>query len=60
MELIDYIEPFVEVTIATFKDFVGVETSPKHPYYLEPEKEFECDISSVIGLSGAVKGAVIV
>ena len=60
MELIDYIEPFVEVTIATFKDFVGVEVSPKHPHYLEPDKEYDWDISSVIGLSGPIRGAVII
>jgi chemotaxis protein CheX len=60
MELIDYIEPFVEVTIATFKDFVGVEVSPKHPHYLETDKEYDWDISSVIGLSGSVRGAVII
>ena len=60
MELIDYIEPFVEVTIATFKNFVGLEASPKHPHYLEPDKEYDWDISSVIGLSGSVRGAVII
>jgi len=60
MELIDYIEPFVEVAIATFKDFVGVEVSPKHPHYLEPDKEYDWDISSVIGLSGPIRGAVII
>ena len=60
MELIDFIEPFVEVTIATFKDFVGLEASPSHPHYLEPDKEYDWDISSVIGLSGSVRGAVII
>jgi chemotaxis protein CheX len=60
MELIDYIEPFVEVTIATFKDFIGVEASPRHPHYLEPDKEYDWDISSVIGLSGMIRGAVII
>jgi len=60
MELIDYIQPFVEVTSATFKDFVGVEVSPKHPHYLEPDKEYDWDISSVIGLSGPIRGAVII
>jgi len=60
MELTDFIEPFVEVTIATLKDFVGVEATPSHPHYLDPEKEYDWDISSVIGLSGALRGAVIV
>jgi chemotaxis protein CheX len=58
--LTDYVEPFVEVTVATFSEFVGVEVSPRHPHYLDPEKGFEWDISAVIGLSGAVRGAVII
>jgi chemotaxis protein CheX len=60
VELQNYVEPFVEVTVNTFKEFVGVEVSPRHPHFLDPEKAFEWDISAVIGLSGVVKGAVIV
>jgi len=60
VKLEDYVEPFVEVTVSTFKEFVGVEVSPRHPHFLDPDKAFEWDISAVIGLSGAVKGAVIV
>jgi chemotaxis protein CheX len=59
-QLTDYVEPFVEVTVNTFKEFVGVDVSPRHPHFLDPEKEFEWDISAVIGLSGVVRGAVIV
>jgi chemotaxis protein CheX len=60
VELQNYVEPFVEVTVNTFKEFVGVEVSPRHPHFLDPDKAFEWDISAVIGLSGVVKGAVIV
>jgi len=60
VELQNYVEPFVEVTVNTFKEFVGIEVSPRHPHFLDPEKGFEWDISAVIGLSGVVKGAVIV
>jgi len=60
VELTNYVEPFVDVTINTFKEFVGINVSPKHPYFLDPEKGFEWDISAVIGLSGAVRGAVII
>jgi len=60
VELTNYVEPFVEVTVNTFKEFVGVEVAPRHPHFLDPEKGFEWDISAVIGLSGIVKGAVIV
>jgi chemotaxis protein CheX len=59
-ELSDYVEPFVEVTVATFREFVGVEVSPRHPHFLDPDKEFDWDISAIIGLSGMVKGAIII
>jgi chemotaxis protein CheX len=60
IELANYVEPFVEVTVTTFKDFVGAEVSPGHPHFLDPDQGHEWDISAVIGLSGLVKGAVIV
>jgi chemotaxis protein CheX len=60
VELTNYVESFVEVTVNTLKEFVGVDVSPKHPHFLDPEKGFEWDISAVIGLSGVVKGAVII
>jgi chemotaxis protein CheX len=59
-ELTRYIKPFVDVTLNTFKEFVGIELDPRNPHFLDTEKEFEWDISSVIGLSGAVRGAVII
>jgi len=60
VELQNYVEPFVDVTVNTFKEFVGIEITPRHPHFLDPEKAFEWDISAVIGLSGVVKGAVII
>ncbi|MDR2731044.1 MAG: chemotaxis protein CheX [Treponema sp.] len=59
-QLTSYIEPFVEVTISTFREFVGCEVLARNPHFMDPEKEFEWDISAVIGLSGAVRGAVII
>jgi chemotaxis protein CheX len=59
-QLTSYIEPFVEVTISTFREFVGCDVSARNPHFMDPEKEFEWDISAVIGLSGAVRGAVII
>ena len=58
--LVKYIKPVVEITSNTFKDFVGCEIIPSHPYFLDVEKEAEWDVSAVIGLSGVVKGAVII
>ncbi|MDR0324381.1 MAG: chemotaxis protein CheX [Treponema sp.] len=60
VELTNYVEPFVEVTVNTFKEFVGADVGPRHPHFLDPEKEFEWDVSAVIGLSGIVKGAIII
>jgi len=60
LELTNYVEAFVEVTVNTFQEFIGVEVAPKQPHFLDPDKGFEWDISAVIGLSGMVRGAVIV
>ena len=59
-ELQDYVEPFVEVTANTFLKFVGVDVTPRHPHFLDPNKGFDWNISAVIGLSGIVKGAIII
>ena len=59
-ELQNYVEPFVDVTINTFKEFVGIDVSPRHPYFLDTNQGIEWDISAVIGLSGAVRGAIII
>ena len=60
-KMVQYIKPFVEVTVNTFREFVGCGLSPKHPHFLDTDKiESEWDVSAVIGLSGAVKGAVII
>ena len=60
VELQNYVEPFVEVTVSTFKDFVGVEVSPRHPHFINPEQDYEWDVSAIIGLSGIIKGAIII
>ncbi|MDR0556260.1 MAG: chemotaxis protein CheX [Treponema sp.] len=55
-----YIKPFVEVCLNVFKDFINVEASAKTPYFLEKDSIVGNDISSVIGLTGEARGAVIV
>ena len=59
-DLTNYVEQFVNVTVNTFKEFVGTDVTPKQPFFVDPEKESEWDISAVIGLSGIIKGAVII
>jgi len=60
LDITKYVKPFVDVTINTFKEFVGVDVTPRQPHFIDPEKEFEWDISAIIGLSGIIKGAVII
>jgi chemotaxis protein CheX len=60
MELTNFVEPFVEVTVNTLKEFTGVDVSPRNPHFLEPDKSYDWDISAVIGLSGMIKGAIII
>jgi chemotaxis protein CheX len=60
VDLQNYAESFVEVTVNTFKEFVGIDVTPRAPYFLEPEKGYEWDISAIIGLSGIIKGAIII
>jgi chemotaxis protein CheX len=61
VELKDYIIPFVEVTKETFKDFIQIDSvESKNPFYMDPIKGLEWDISAVIGLSGLLRGAVLI
>ena len=55
-----YIQPFIDVTKSTFKDFMGTELKVDRPYIQEKDKASEWDISGVIGLSGEARGAVAV
>jgi len=56
-----YVKPFVNATLNTFKNFVGIEASVGHPHFSDRGVvEFERDISAVIGLTGEIRGAVVV
>jgi len=55
-----YVKPFVKSTLHTFKDFVGFELAAGHPHFSGRTLDFERDISAVIGLSGVVRGAVVI
>jgi chemotaxis protein CheX len=55
-----YIQPFIEVSKNTFKNFVGTELSEGRPYFLENSAVSEEDISAIIGLSGEARGAVVI
>jgi len=40
LDITNYVKPFVDVTINTFKEFVGIDVSPRQPHFVDPEKEF--------------------
>jgi chemotaxis protein CheX len=61
MEVLEmYVKPFVNATLNTFKAFVGFELIAGNPHFTGRTVEFDQDISAVIGLSGNIRGAVVV
>ncbi|MDR1389666.1 MAG: chemotaxis protein CheX [Treponema sp.] len=55
-----YIQPFIDVCQNVFKQFVGLDLVPGRPFFEEATTANEWDISSVIGLTGEARGAVVV
>jgi chemotaxis protein CheX len=55
-----YIQPFIDVSKNTFKEFVGAELEAGRPYFSQKDSPNEWDISGVIGLSGEARGAVVI
>ena len=55
-----YIQPFIDVTKSTFKDFVGTELNAGRPFFRPKDVANDWDISGVIGLSGEARGAVVI
>jgi chemotaxis protein CheX len=61
MELLElYIKPFVKSTLHTFSEFVGMELTAGNPHFTGLSVDYQSDISAVIGLSGTVRGAVVI
>jgi chemotaxis protein CheX len=61
MEVLElYVKPFVNATLNTFKAFVGFDLIAGNPHFTGRTVEFDQDISAVIGLSGNIRGAVVV
>jgi chemotaxis protein CheX len=55
-----YIQPFIDVTKSTFKDFLGAEVIVGRPFFSQKDAPNEWDISGIIGLSGEARGAVVI
>jgi chemotaxis protein CheX len=56
-----YIQPFIKVCKAVFRDFCQTEVTPGRVFFIKRE-EFQknWDISGIIGLSGEARGAVVI
>jgi chemotaxis protein CheX len=60
MEILEqYVKPFINSTLNTFKAFVGFELTAKQPHFSGRTLGFDQDISAIIGLSGDIRGAVV-
>jgi chemotaxis protein CheX len=55
-----YIQPFIDVCQNVFKEFIGAELKVGRPYFADRDAVHEWDVSSVIGLTGEARGAVVV
>jgi chemotaxis protein CheX len=55
-----YIQPFIDVCKNVFKEFVQCDLVADRPYFIEKEAVNEWDISSIIGLTGEARGAVVI
>ncbi|HKL85725.1 MAG TPA: chemotaxis protein CheX [Treponemataceae bacterium] len=55
-----YIQPFVDVCENVFRDFIGTELVTQRPYFVDKNDPHDWDISSVIGLTGEARGAVVI
>jgi chemotaxis protein CheX len=65
-----YIQPFIDVTVNVFRDFVGCELTAGRPFFVTAAAEnaaegagnehWDWDISGIIGLTGEARGAVVI
>jgi chemotaxis protein CheX len=55
-----YIQPFVDVCVNVFKEFVGADLEAGRPYFADKDSLEEWDVSAVIGLTGEARGAVVI
>ena len=56
----EYIQPFIDVCISVFKDFLDCELKTERIYFVEKDDFHDWDISGIIGLTGEAIGAVAI
>ncbi|GHU23141.1 hypothetical protein FACS1894164_06920 [Spirochaetia bacterium] len=55
-----YIQPFIDVCVSVFKEFVGCEIKAERPYFIKHPDANNWGISAVIGFTGEARGAVVI
>ncbi|MDR1933735.1 MAG: chemotaxis protein CheX [Spirochaetales bacterium] len=55
-----YIQPFIDVSVDVFKEFLGCAITAERPYLEEKNAVNAWDISAIIGLTGEARGAVVI
>lgn len=55
-----YIQPFVDVCVNVFREFIGAELETERPHFIDKSDIHEWDVSAVIGLTGEARGAVVI
>jgi chemotaxis protein CheX len=55
-----YIQPFIDVCKNVFKEFAHSDLMAERPYFAVKDAVNEWDISSIIGLTGEARGAVVI
>jgi chemotaxis protein CheX len=55
-----YIQPFIDVCVNVFKEFLSLDLKVGRPFFSPKDAINDWDISSVIGLTGEARGAVVI
>lgn len=56
----EYIQPFIDVCISVFKDFLQCDLKAERIFFVEKDDFHDWDISGIIGLTGEARGAVAI
>jgi chemotaxis protein CheX len=55
-----YIQPFIQVTLAVFRDMLQCSINPDRAYFIDKSAFLDWDVSGLIALTGEVKGLVAI
>jgi chemotaxis protein CheX len=55
-----YIQPFIDVCVTVFKEFLSLDLKAGRPFFSVQDAINDWDVSSIIGLTGEARGAVVI